>query len=142
MPIALDPQETTWFPLAIDENKPDGERPEFECRFIEYATARRIRTAIEKAIKEKSDDKASEILDDAICSAVVGWRDMRRGDDDIEFSRDALSEVLTVTEKFELAGLCVMRTQLAEWDRKKSAWQSRSNAEASAENATDPQESA
>lgn len=136
MPIALDPQETVWFPLASDAKKADDVRPEFESRYLDYATVRKIRRAIQDAVKEQDDDKANDLLDDALCSALVGWRNMGKGKKAIKFSREALSDVLTVNEKYELAGLCVMKTQLAELDRKKSVWQSQLSAEASAETVT------
>lgn len=142
MPIALDTEETIWFPLASDAKKPDETRPEFETRFLDYATVRKIRRAIESAVKETDDEKANELLDDALCSALVGWRNMGQGEKAVTFSREALSHVLTVNEKYELASLCVIKTQLAELDRKKSGWQSLLNAEASAETATGLKESA
>lgn len=133
MPIACDPEQTVWISLAVDADKPEPERPQFRCRYLTAAQVRRVGTLINDAIEAGADSKAAKMVAEAVLLGVNGWRNMTDpSGEPLEFDPERLSDILTVTEQFELAGLTVSETRLSEYDRKKSALQSLLDTENSA----------
>lgn len=124
MPIGLNPNKTTWFPLDSDKDLAPESRPEFQCRFITCEQSDKIEELINRAVKE-TDAEASKTIDEAIAIGVVGWRNMPDPGDPnaphLSFSIQNLSRVLTITEKFELAGKQRTETSLQEYELKKAS---------------------
>lgn len=118
MPISLDPQATVDVSLESDAGKPPDARPTFLCRFLTVKAHLRVGKLLRDAAGAGEADKANGLLTEALSLCVAGWRNMGGHGD---YSPDKLDEVLTVSEKWELAAAASTAPTLSEQDRKGSA---------------------
>lgn len=115
MPLALEPDQTIEVCLKCDEAKPAETRPAFLVRFMSSRDRRRVREHVEAALKAASDDDAQTQILSAIQIGLVGWKNLT------DYDPARLPDLLTDLELWELVGLLLEKTRLAELDRKNSA---------------------
>ncbi len=122
MPLALDPLQTIWISLKSDEDRPENIRPAFQVRFLTARQRRQVREAINAAIAAASDEESQRLVLEAIKLGLAGWRNMTHSAAAaaLEYDPEKLTEVLTDCELFELVGLLLEKTHLAEIDLKNS----------------------
>lgn len=110
MPIALEPGLVIRVSLEIDADRPEAERPYFECQVLSARAWKRIAGLM--ASFHDGDDvgetigRVAELVD---VLPVVGWGNMRdplRGNREIPFNREDLDRLLTISEVMELAQKC------------------------------------
>jgi len=103
MPMALDPNATFDVVLRSDAEKPAGERPTFEMRFL---SCRQWREIAEAADRLDEAGGGAEVLDrvvDLLGRCVGGWRQMTDADGrTMSYTPDCLADVLTMSEAQEL----------------------------------------
>lgn len=116
MPIASDPDKTVPFSLKNDRNKPEESRPTFLCKFLTSRERRAITDLTNKAYEEKDDTKAAELMNKATAVGVIGWKNFG-----LPFSIDAIQDVLTDLERWELLREYPYAVSLSEIDLGKSA---------------------
>jgi len=75
---------------------------------------RRVREHVEAALKAASDDDAQAQILSAIQIGLVGWKNLT------DYDPARLPDLLTDLELWELVGLLLEKTRLAELDRKNS----------------------
>jgi hypothetical protein len=121
MPLALDPEQTVPISLEVDKAKPDATRPAFLCRFLTKRKMTRVLDLLKQAQATDDYDAAHKVIDEALNVGIVGWRNIAADGKPIPFAPDAYDEVLTGTEKFELAQKQISETRLAEHERKNSS---------------------
>ena len=114
MPLALEPDQTIEVCLKCDEAKPAETRPAFLVRFMSSRDRRRVREHVEAALKAASDDDAQTQILSAIQIGLVGWKNLA------DYDPARLPDLLTDLELWELVGLLLEKTRLAELDRKTS----------------------
>ena len=125
MPLALEPDQTIEVCLKCDEAKPAETRPAFLVRFMSSRDRRRVREHVEAALKAASDDDAQTQILSAIQIGLVGWKNLA------DYDPARLPDLLTDLELWELVGLLLEKTRLAELDRKNSGSPSDSGSAAS-----------
>lgn len=102
MPVGLDTSEHAPVSLRSDADKPEDVRPVFLFHYLTRRERRAVFAALDEIRNPDSDVEA--LLDKALRIGLVGWRNMRGRDGaEIPFSPDAVDDVLTAAEKFELA---------------------------------------
>lgn len=136
MPIAVDPQQTADFALAIDAGLPDAERPTFTTRFLTCREVLKVDRLIDEAAKLLRDAEAENaLLNRILAISATGWRNITDRDKNpvafkvetvevnsvTERTINVLDDVLTPTEKWELVTGLLRAVRLQEDDRKKSA---------------------
>lgn len=134
MPFALDPNETAPFTLASDRGKPGA--PVFLFHYLTCRELRRVQQLRQEA-RAISDNTASMAkVDEAILIGLVGWENVtdRKGNP-IPFAPDRLDDVLSTSDKWEMVFEYPSVLTASEMDRKKSLWQSASDAALCAEDA-------
>lgn len=124
MPIAIDPLQKFKAVLLSDRDKSEGERPAFIYR---YATGRQWLAAREfdqqiknaKTDNEMPFDTIAELFD-KLRFKLIGWEHMNDPDtgEPIKFDPAKLEDLLTMTEAFELLGLCLQQ-RVSDSDKKK-----------------------
>lgn len=129
MPIAIDPLQKFKISLSSDIDKPEAERPAFIYR---YATGRQWLEAkdFDRKIKEAKSDKDMPFdtisdLFDKLRFKLIGWENMNDPEtgEPISFNPAKLEDILTMSEAFELLGLCLQQ-RVSEDDKKKLESQS------------------
>ena len=104
MPLALDPSETVPVSLKIDAAKPDGARPTFLLRFLTCREVLTVERMTKVAFDEKDNAVGLEKLNDVLRVGLTGWRNViGRDGEPVPFSIEAVDDVLTMGEKWELA---------------------------------------
>lgn len=122
MPLKRDPNQTVWLSLAGDADIPEATRPAFAIRAITTREQLAIAELVERRDAVSVSDaaglrKRSEIQTEAIMLGLKGWKNMPGG---VEFSREAIDDVLQMAEKDELIGLILFGTGPTPEDKKKS----------------------
>lgn len=119
MPLSFDPAASVWVCLQSDEAKTRESRPEFAVRVL---TVREVDAWADRllAIRDGEADRLPAAID-LLMSKIVNWRNFGR-----DFSREAMIDVLTLAEIWELAYNLPDMVGLGEIDLKKSASQSQS----------------
>lgn len=131
MLIAMDPSQTFELTLDFYKQQPEESRPIFVCRFLTCRQVLKFEQLIAEAgDKRKDQEGANRLLNEALGLAVVGWKNVSS-----DFSIDALSDVLTPREKWELAFAIPGEVVLAESNKKKSISPSASDGAAAPANA-------
>lgn len=130
MPIALDPDQTYPVYLIIDEPKPEATRPAFLFRYLTKRKARLADERLDRANAIIGDEKMDRepkgreleaIAGELMALALAGWRNIPQ-----PFSLEAIDDVLTYQEQWELLWKFRPLGQLSESDRKKFASAARS----------------
>lgn len=133
MPIACDPDLKIEFSLPYDEKQPEETRAVFEARFITCRQRRQVTGLMKQAMAADDDNKSERFILDALIIGLTGWRNLKNRDGEIiEFDVERLPDILTDTEMWELVGLLLRQTQIAEDDIKKSVSQSPTDSDESA----------
>lgn len=134
MPIGLHPDRTVKVYLGGDLADHNGDKakcPFFLARFLTCAQVLELEELITKAVDPATSNRdAAAALDEALKLGIVGSGNMPLP------SHDAVMDILTVSEKWELVHLMQTETRLAEVDRKNSG--SAQGSAASAPSATTP----
>lgn len=133
MPLSLDPQATTRFPLESDKPKPDDARPEFEARFVTVSQRMRIRKLLDEAEAQETDEQSLAKLTEAIGITLVAWHNMG-----VPFDLAKLPDLLTAAEMWELAHGLLAHTRIAEHEKRFFASRPTSDAAPSAPDAGPP----
>ena len=115
--IALDPNQTCEIKLALET----GEH-RFLCRYLTCREHLGWDARLKPALDEPDNQKALQCLCAALAGVLTGWKGF-----DAAFSLEALQDVLTPGELWELAWAIPAATRLSESDKKKSYWQSQSD---------------
>lgn len=121
MPRATEPGLRYEIWLDFDESKPIETRPIFICRALSMRDQAAIANAQHSLAETSSTQELNERVIDTLCLCVVGWKNMTdQTGASIEFSREALCEVLNFAEAYELMRKSVRACQISEEDKKKS----------------------
>lgn len=118
MPIFLEPDQKFPIVLDCDKDKPLDVRPTFFAKSQSMRGQRRIATVLDRFTTDK-DVTPDQLFDDAVdalFSVLVGWKNMNG----IEYSREALLDVLAYSEARELLRL-VSYNQHVTIEEKKSS---------------------
>jgi hypothetical protein len=117
MPLALEPGQQYPIVLDTDKDKPAESRPTFFARSQSMRGQQSIGTVLE--LWTKDDDVSIADLFDETCkvlsTVVVGWKHMNG----MEFTPDALRDVLTYSEARELLRKAMYNQHITQ-DEKKS----------------------
>lgn len=125
--FAIDPEQVFELSLKDDELKPADIRPTFICRFLPYRKWLTFEKIIVDAAKESDAEKKWELWIKAATMVITNWKNVP-----VEYSPEALADVLTPYEIMELLDILPHRLQMDELDKKKLLWRSTSNTEDSA----------
>ena len=128
MPLGLDPDATVELWLDSDADKPIDSRPVFLFKFLTYRKFRQVQELRKRAIESTTDEQFNAAINEALLIGLSGWRNMNG----IAFSVEAIDDVLTPAEKWELICDYPAKVNLTETDRKNSRSPSRSAAASSA----------
>lgn len=117
MPLFLEPGQKFPVVLEIDKDKPAESRPTFYARSQSMRNQQRIADVLDSIYAEPQPTVEQMFSDicEALATVFVGWSNMGG----IEYSKDALRDVLTFTEARELLRL-VMYNQHVTHEEKKS----------------------
>lgn len=118
--IALDPNETCELTLALDTVK--VVKPTFILRYPTCRETFAYAAKLKLAQEEADDEKAFAFLCEAFSLVVVGWKNV-----DKPFSLDAIADILTPTEAWELALRIPDVIVFSESEKKKSFLRSQSD---------------
>jgi hypothetical protein len=123
MPIACDPSKRATFWLTLDGEKSEDVRPMFIARFITDRQWLKIMDLIDKADSLGTDRrKQTETLDEIFAIGLIDWKNMLDpSGNSVAFDVSKLSDVLTLSEKWQLVYTMLNAVQLQEADQKKSA---------------------
>lgn len=117
MPLALEPGQQYPIVLDVDKDKPEASRPTFFAKSQSMRGQQAIGTVLD--LWTENDDLTIEALFEATCKVlsgvIVGWKHMNG----IEFSKEAIPDVLAYSEARELLRK-VMYNQHITQDEKKS----------------------
>ncbi len=119
MPIALEPNQSFDVVLPSDKDKPAESRPTFIARTQSMRGQRQILKALDDSVDSSNDELTYDlmftIIVDQLARVLVGWRNMGG----LEFSREALEDVLSFSEARQLLSL-VAHNQAVQHEEKKS----------------------
>ena len=102
MPIALDAAELAEYVLPFDRDKSNP--PTFLFSHLTRRQHREVAALMEQARQAEDDEPFEAALDKAIRIGLRGWKNLRGADGaEIPYSPDALDDVLTPSEKIEMA---------------------------------------
>ena len=133
MPITCDPDLKVEFSLLYDEKQPEEKRTVFEARFITCRQRRQVTDLMKQALDADDDSESERLILKALEIGLTGWRNIRDSiGQAIGFDVQRLPDILTDTEMWELLGLLLRQTQIAEADLKKSVSQSPTDSDESA----------
>lgn len=121
MPLGLDPDATVEVWLESDADKPMENRPVFLFRFLTCRKIRQVQEIRKRALESKDDAEFVKLVDEALSIGLAGWRNMNG----IPFSPEAVDDVLTPREKWDLVCVYPSKITLTEADRKNSRSPSR-----------------
>jgi hypothetical protein len=126
MPIALDPNQTVPFSLAIDRDKPEHVRPVFLLGYLTCRQTLAYEALIEKAAEKSTQAERNANLNKALSLLIRDWTNVKdvQGNDVVcepmQGTEWALDDVLTPEEKWEFALEGRKAIRLSESDKKKS----------------------
>jgi hypothetical protein len=115
MPICADPNARVYFSLDVDKDKPPAERPRFACRPLTHTKRREHLNNVNAARAETDDEKCYALLMGAILASVAGWENFP-----VPFSEEAMRNVLTDRELWELADGIPFAMRLTDAEKKVS----------------------
>ena len=116
MPRSLDPSSRLTFVLACDADKPAATQPRFFAKCLTLNQQRKLLTAVDGL---RTSDTPESKLDSALDAAVIcltGWENMGG----IEFSREAIGDVLSIDEIIEVFDAVIGASTPKVDDKKKS----------------------
>jgi hypothetical protein len=120
MPRACEPGLTFELWLDFDEAKPIEERPVFYCMTLSMSEKKRAGEAIDSLATSKDSNELYGRVISALSICLSGWRNMRnRRGDELLFSAESLSEVLTLQEAIELVRKTLNAQFVSAEDKKK-----------------------
>lgn len=120
MPRSLDPASRLTMVLACDVDKPRETQPRIFARTLTLNQQRKLMAAMGR-MKSEPDDKIEAAIDAAeIC--LIGWENMTdpQTGKAIEFSREAIGDVLSIEELVEVFGAVTSAGSATASDKKKS----------------------
>jgi len=137
MPICLDPEQTFDLPLSNDAATADAERPAFTFRFMATRDWLKMERLMTEADAEETASGRMQKVYDALRVPLVGWQNMRdHTGAPIAYDPADLDLVTSPADAAELAQRVLAEAVAKETELKKSAWQSRANTGASANDAS------
>jgi len=120
MPRSLDPSSRLTMVLACDVDKPKETQPRIFARTLTLNQQRKLMAAMSR-MKSEPDDKIEAAIDAAeIC--LIGWENMidPQTGNAIEFSREAIGDVLSIEELVEVFSAVTSAGSATASDKKKS----------------------
>lgn len=129
MPLALDPMETFDVTLESDAKKPEAERATFRFRYLTLRQWRRSSWLMDDAerVNAMNGDTLLSHLLSAIADGLTGWTGLP-----VDFSADALPDMLTVSEAWELFYKSRRQSRVSVTEKNSSGLQSAGSTDASA----------
>lgn len=129
MPLAIDPNETFEVTLESDAKKPEAERATFRFRYLTLRQWRNHSWLLDdtERVKGLTGDSLLSALLTAIADGLVGWTNLP-----VAFSADALPDVLTVSEAWDLFFQSRRQSRLSVTEKNASGLQSAGSTDASA----------
>lgn len=117
MPLFLEPNQRFAIVLECDRDKPADSRPTFFAKSQTMRNQRRVGEVLDGIYAQPppSVDEMFGSVCDMLAEVLVGWSNMGG----IEFSREAIQDVLTFTEARELLRLVMFNQALSD-DQKKA----------------------
>lgn len=116
MPLGLDPQATFELSLDTDKEKPQATRPAFVFRFLTSRQFLKVQQLRAAAREEKDNAACLAKMDEALLIGLAGWKNMG----DVAFSADAINDVLTIDERWELLESYLAEQRTSEVSKKAS----------------------
>jgi len=123
MPRSLEPNSRIVMALACDADKPEETQPRIYARSLTINQQRKLMATLRKM--QGSKDDPDKIIDAALDGAelcLTGWVNMVDPDTGkaIEFSREAIGDVLSIEELTEIFDAVIGSAQADKGDQKKS----------------------
>lgn len=117
MPLFLEPNQRFAIVLECDRAKPAESRPTFFAKSQTMRNQRKVGEVLDSIYAEPAPniDEMFRSACDMLAEVLVGWANMGG----IEYSREALEDVLTFTEARELLRLVMFNQGLSD-DQKKA----------------------
>jgi len=122
---ALEPGEK--FPIVLDwdADKPEGQRPTIYTVALSMRRQMRLGQLLDDAPKSSGSREFFEALQVGLAEVVTGWRNFRNPEtgEEIPFSKEALLDVFTTAEAYEVFRKVMAGNSLTKADEKNSASQ-------------------
>jgi hypothetical protein len=117
MPLFLEPDQRFSVSLECDRDKPAETRPTFFAKSQTMRNQRKVGEVLDSIYADPAPDidEMFTAACDMLATVLVGWKNMGG----IEYSREALEDVLTFTEARELLRLVMFNQGLTD-DQKKA----------------------
>lgn len=139
MPISTLPGERRRFWLRVDEDTPADQRPYFECAAPTRATMMKHRQLVDEAAALKEGPEAYRLIHEAAALGVKGWGNLPEPFDASRM-QEQLDAFLSDGELVELATGWPGAFALSESERQSFLSRQSSDAAASAETVTPPED--
>jgi len=118
MPVCADPSDTIPLSLKADENKPEDVRPVFIVRFLTDAELRQLRRLLKQATEEKDEDKAVDLVEQALRIGIVDAKNLAFRGKSLPFTElDKYHKFFSSREVWELAYGQIEAITVGEQDR-------------------------
>jgi len=116
MPLFLEPDQRFVIVLECDRDKPAESRPTFFAKSQTMRGQRLVGEVLDSIYAEPAPDldEMFRVACDKLAEVLVGWENMGG----IEFSREAMEDVLTFTEARELLRLVMFNQGLTTGQKK------------------------
>lgn len=122
---ALEPGER--FPIVLDwdMDKPEAERPTIYTVALSMRRQRRLGQLLDDAPKATGSDEFFAVLEQGLSEVITGWRNFRdpRTGGEIAYTREALLDVFTTSEAYEVFRKVLAGGNTSKEDEKNSASQ-------------------
>jgi hypothetical protein len=122
---ALEPGEK--FPIVLDwdQDKPENERPTIYTVALSMRRQERLGQLLDEAPKAGSTKEFYEALEQGLSEVITGWRNFRDPATGVEipYSREALRDVFTTAEAYEVFRKVLSGGNVSKADEKNSALQ-------------------
>lgn len=122
---ALEPGEK--FPIVLDwdQNKPEDQRPTIYTVALSMRRQERLGQLLDEAPKAGSTKEFFDALECGLSEVITGWRNFRdpATGAEIPYSREALKDVFTASEAYEVFRKVLAGGNVSRADEKNSASQ-------------------
>jgi ribosome maturation protein Sdo1 len=122
---ALEPGEK--FPIVLDwdADKPEDQRPTIYTVALSMRRQERLGQVLDEAPNAKNSTEFFNAVEQGLSEVITGWRNFRdpASGAEIPYSRDALKDVFTTSEAYEVFRKVLAGGNVSKADEKNSALQ-------------------
>lgn len=118
---ALEPGVRQFIVLDADKGKPEAEQPRIYFPALSIRKSARIGSLMDEFAKAPDSKRLHEMIVEALAEVITGWEKMiDSSGNEIPFSADAIWDVFTIPEAYEIMQKVLQQSSVSGDEQKKS----------------------